>query len=158
MIFVTLGTMHLGFPRLVRQMDEVAAETKERVVIQIGHENTATEHCEQFSFRPRDEMSLLIEEARVVVTHAGIGSVIDVMKAGRPLVVVPRLKRFGEHNTDHQLDLARAVERRGWGRMVLEVDELNDLCATPRPPHAAYRPAKDSLIASVREAIGELTS
>lgn len=144
--------MHLDFARLIRTMDGIAAETGERIVIQTGLAATTPAHAEHFAFKPREDISTLIAEARVVVTHAGIGSVIDVLKAERPLIVVPRLKRFGEHNTDHQLDLAEAVERRGWGRMVLEVAELAALCAAPPAAHIGYAPAKQPLIAAVRAA------
>lgn len=150
--------MHLDFARLVRKMDAIAAGTGERVVVQAGLSRTVPQHCEHFAFRPRDEIVALVAEARVVVTHAGIGSVIDALKAGRPLVVVPRLRRFGEHNNDHQLDLARAVERRGWGRMVKEIDELDALCARVPTPYAGYAPARESLIASVRSSIEDLVA
>jgi len=157
MIFVSVGTMHLGFPRLLRKMDAIAGASGERVVVQKGHDKTPLEHCEQFAFAPREELFALIREARVVVTHAGIGSVIDVLNTGRPLVVVPRLKRFAEHNNDHQLDLAEAVERRGWGRNVLDAGELDALCADPPEAYAGYAPAKESLIGAVRACIVELT-
>lgn len=152
MIFVTVGTMHLDFARLIRKMDEISARTGERVVVQTGLATTKPEHAEHFAFKPREEIAALIAGARVVVTHAGIGSVIDVLKAERPLIIVPRLKRYNEHNTDHQLDLAQAVERRNWGRMVLDVADLDALWATPPPAHAGYNPAKASLIDAVRAA------
>lgn len=153
MIYATLGTMHLDFARLIRAMDAVASETGERVVMQTGLANTVPRYCENFAFRPREELDALIRDARVVVSHAGIGSVIDVLNAHRPLIVVPRLKRFGEHNNDHQLDLARAVERRGWGRMVLDIEDLSEACAHPPAAYPAYRPAREQLIRTVRETI-----
>lgn len=148
--------MHLDFARLVRKMDAIAAATGERVVMQTGLARTVPDRCEHFAFAPREEIASLIAESRLVVTHAGIGSVIDVLKAGRSLVVVPRLRKFGEHNNDHQIDLARAVERRRWGRMVLDVDDLDALCAAPPPPHPAYAPENRALIEAVRGAIDNL--
>lgn len=157
MIFVTLGTMHLDFARLVRKMDAIAAASGERVIMQIGLGKTLPKHCEHFAFRPRDEIAHLIRESRLVVTHAGIGSVIDALHAQRPLIVAPRLRRYGEHNNDHQLDLAEAVQRRGWGRMVLDMDELDALCADPPPAHLGYAPARHALIGALRLSIAELT-
>ncbi len=155
MIYVTIGTMHLAFPRLIRKVDEMAHATGERFVVQTGLDTVLPEHCEHFDFKPREEVEAIQREARVIVAHAGIGSVIDALKAGRPLVVVPRLKKFREHNNDHQLDLARAVERRGWGRVVTEIDELGDACANPPPAHENYSPAKEEMIRAVRAAIEE---
>ena len=155
MIYVTIGTMHLGFPRLIRKVDEIADATAEKIIVQTGLDKHLPAHCEHFDFKPREEVEAIQREARVIVAHAGIGSVIDALKAGRPLVVVPRLKRFGEHNNDHQLDLAGAVERRGWGRIVTEIGDLEDACANPPPAHENYAPAKDELIRAVRSAIEE---
>jgi UDP-N-acetylglucosamine transferase subunit ALG13 len=157
MIFATLGTMHLDFARLIRKMDAIAERTGERVVIQTGLAKTLPGTAEHFAFRPRAEIESLIAESRLVVTHAGIGSVLDALKAQRSLIVIPRLRKFREHNNDHQLDLARAIDRRGWGRMVLEVDELDELCATPPEAHTRYAPAKEALLATVRQGIGELS-
>ena len=153
MIYITVGTMYLDFPRLIRKADAIAEATGERTLVQTGMGNTIPAHCEHFNFKPRDEVEAVQREARVIVTHAGIGSVIDALNAERPLLVVPRLKRFGEHNNDHQLDLARAVERRGWGRMILDIDELDHACADPPPAHTRYAPAKQDLIQTVRGAI-----
>jgi UDP-N-acetylglucosamine transferase subunit ALG13 len=150
MIYVTLGTMFLDFPRLILKMDEIAATTGERIVIQTGMGDTIPVHCEYFDFRPREEVLSLQREARVVVCHAGIGTVSEVLTAKRPLIVVPRLKRYTEHMNDHQLDLARAVERRGWGRMILDVAELESACAAPPRAYSGYAPARVQLVDAVR--------
>lgn len=153
MIYVTLGTMYLDFPRLVRKIDTIAAKTGEKTVIQTGLGKTLPHHCEHFDFKPREEAMALQGDARIIICHAGIGSVIDALEAGRPLLVVPRLKQFNEHNSDHQLDLARAVQNRGWGRMILDTEDLDDACAHPPPAHKNYTPDKPRLIAAVRETI-----
>ena len=153
MIYVTLGTMFLDFQRLVRKMDQIAERTGEQVIIQIGLGGTVPAHCDHFDFKPRDEVLALQRQARVIVCHAGIGSVMDALAAQRPLLVVPRLKRLNEHMNDHQLDIAQAVQRRGWGRMVCDIDELDDACAHPPAVPIDYRPARAPLIAALRETI-----
>lgn len=152
-IYVTVGTMFLDFPRLILKMDDIAGETGERVVIQIGMGKTYPRHCEYFDFRPHDEVLALQREARVIVCHAGIGSALDALQARRPLIVVPRRKRFREHMTDHQLDVAEAVQRRGWGRMILDIDELPSACASPPPVPASYQPSRERLVGAVREMV-----
>ena len=89
----------------------------------------------------------------MIVSHAGIGSVLDALTAKRPLVVVPRLRRFNEHMTDHQMDVAEAVQSRGWGRMVLDMADLAEACASPQPVPQSYRPAKSRLISAVRDVV-----
>lgn len=153
MIYVTVGTMFLDFPRLIHKMDEIAKSTHERVLIQIGLGTTFPKHCEYFDFRPRDEILAIQQEARVIVCHAGIGSVMDALDAGKPMIVVPRLKKFNEHMNDHQMDVAEAVERRGWGRMILNMDDLSEACAAPKPAPVAYRPSRHRLVAAVSDMV-----
>lgn len=156
MIYVTVGTMFLDFPRLILKMDEIALHIDEPVIVQKGMGSTAPVHCEFFDFLPRDEVLSLQREARVIVCHAGIGCVSDALNLERPLIVVPRLKRFNEHMNDHQLDLARAVERRGWGRMVLDVVGLHDACVNSPPAYVGYRPAREPLIDDLRSYVNEV--
>lgn len=153
MIYVTVGTMFLDFPRLINKMDEIAADTGERVVMQTGLCTTIPEHGEHFGFKSRPEVLALQREARVVVCHGGIGTLLDALEAKRPIVVVPRLKKFNEHLTDHQVDVAEAVDRRGWGKMVLDIDELPDACADPVPFPSDYRPADYRLVQALREMV-----
>ena len=153
MIFGTVGTHDSDFGRFINALDTIASATDERVVIQTGLSTTLPVHADHFEFKPRDEILELQRDARVIVCHAGIGSVIDAMKAGKPLIVVPRLKRFGEHNSDHQLDIARAVERRGWGKAVTDIADLAPLCEQPPAPKSDYSPDKSRLIRCVRETV-----
>ncbi len=155
MVYVTVGTMFLDFSRLVLRVDEIARMSGERTVVQIGMGGTLPQYCEHFAFKPREEVLALQREARVVVCHAGIGSVIDALQSRRPLIVVPRLMQFNEHTTEHQIDLARAVERRGWGRMILDVAELEEAIAHPPDVYESYRPAREPLVASVRAFVEE---
>jgi len=152
-IYVSVGTMFLDFPRLIRKMDEIAHSTGEPIVVQTGMGTNLPEHCEHFDFRSRDEVLALQREARLIVCHAGIGCVMDALQSKRPLIVVPRLKRYNEHMNDHQLDLARAVERRGWGRMVLDVETLPDACAQPPQAYDDYKPARERLLGSIRAVV-----
>ncbi len=153
MIYVTVGTMFLDFPRLIAAMDAIAEATGEPVVIQRGMGAAEAPHCEVFDFKSHEDIMELNRQARVIVSHAGIGCIRDAMNARRPLIVVPRLLAHGEHMSDHQLDIARAVERRGWGRVILDLTDLADACASPPPVIANYTPDRARLIASIREKV-----
>jgi len=157
MIYVTVGTMFLDFPRLIEAMDEIARTRDEDVIIQTGMGATVPKYASHFDFRDREEVQAIQNRARMIVCHAGIGAVQDALAVRRPIVVAPRLKRWGEHMNDHQLDLARAVESRGWGRMVMDVAELAGLCASPPPAPANYQPASAALVDSIRGDIARLT-
>ncbi len=153
MIYVTLGTMFLGFDRLVGAVDVIAEDTGEQVILQLGNASRYPSHCEWFEFLPREECLDIQRHARVIVGHAGIGTAIDALSVQRPFIVVPRLKRYNEHMNDHQLEIAEAVQRRGWGRMVLEMKDLAGACADPPGVPTGYSPNKEPLIAAVKSMV-----
>jgi UDP-N-acetylglucosamine transferase subunit ALG13 len=106
MIFVTVGTNEARFDRLLSALAD--AQLDERIVIQHGHSSPiGPAHAELVDFLPFEAMAEKIREARVVVTHAGVGSVMVALANGKRPVVVPRRKSFGEAVDDHQLQLGR---------------------------------------------------
>ncbi len=106
MILVTVGTHHQPFDRLVRAADAHAATRGERVVLQRGTSREPAPHCEVHDWLPPDRLEALAREARVVVTHAGPGSIFLALDAGTPVIVVPRDPRRGEHVDGHQIAFA----------------------------------------------------
>ena len=94
-----------------------------------------------------------VERASVVVTHAGVGSFLVARRAGHVPVMVPRLRRLGEHVDDHQVQFARALEEQGDAIAVLDVAGLPGAvrAVPPRRPVAAARPGP--LPAAVRRAL-----
>ena len=112
MIFVTVGGMR-AFDRLIIEMNRIAGKVDEEVVMQIGSTDYEPKSCDYFRFMPVNEIEELYAGARVVVCHAGIGSILTAVKYNRPLILVPRLQRYGEVFDDHQLEIAREMESRG---------------------------------------------
>lgn len=112
MIFVTVGGMR-AFDRLIRETDRIAGKIDEKLVMQIGSTNYKPKSCDYFRFTPVKEIEELYAEARVVVCHAGIGSILTAVKYNKPLILVPRMQSYGEVFDDHQLEIAREMEGRG---------------------------------------------
>lgn len=158
MIYVTLGTMFLGFNRLVEAVDALARQGGEQVIVQLGNASRPPAYCAWFDFLPHGECLQIQRHARVIIGHAGIGTAIDALSVKRPFIVVPRLKRFNEHMNDHQLEIAEAVQRRGWGRMVTEMGALADACAHPPEVPRHYRPNKAPLIHSVKSMVARVAA
>ena len=70
------------------------------------------------------EYNRCIAEAGLVILHAGAGSVIHAIRAGKVPVVMPRLANRGEVVDDHQLEFARALSRAG---KIILAEEPRDL-------------------------------
>jgi beta-1,4-N-acetylglucosaminyltransferase len=112
-ILVTVGNHVEPFDRLIKGMDELAAQIDEEIVIQTGHATYEPQYARHFHFTSGQEMQDLTRAARVQVSHAGSGSILSALRMGKPLVVVPRRLKYHEHIDDHQLQLAGAVEKQG---------------------------------------------
>lgn len=112
LIFVTVGGMR-AFERLVREMDRIAGKLDEQVVMQLGSTDYEPKNCDYFRFMPRNDMEEFYVGARVVVCHAGTGSILTALEHNKSLVLVPRMKRYGEVFDDHQLEIAQEMEAQG---------------------------------------------
>ena len=114
MIFVTIGSM-FPFDRMIRAMDawaeaEAGAGRGEEILAQIGAGAYEPRHMAWVRKLDRTAYAEAIRRARLVVAHAGVGSIVTAGELGRPIVVLPRRAHLGEHTSDHQ------VETVGWLR------------------------------------------
>jgi UDP-N-acetylglucosamine transferase subunit ALG13 len=112
MIFVTVGNHYQGFDRLIKKADEIASRTSYDVVVQIGYSPYRPQYAKYFDFVPMNEAIKYIQMSELVISHAGMGTIILCKEYGIPLIIVPRRKIYGEHGTDHQVEIAKAIEER----------------------------------------------
>ena len=127
MIFVTVGTHEQPFNRLIKAVDDLVADgtITEEVIIQRGYSTYEPKHCKYYDLLPWDEMQKYNKEARIVITHGGPASFIDVLALGKTPIVVPRQAKYNEHVNDHQLEFARQFVERGVN--IIVVDDINIL-------------------------------
>ena len=122
MIFVTVGTHEAGFDRLVEAVGRLPGE--EEVLLQAGYSTVRPDRARCVDFLGFEEMVATIRRARVVVCHAGVGSIMVSLMNGRRPVAVPRLARLGEHVDDHQLELGRRLAERELIHLVEDTRQL----------------------------------
>lgn len=129
MIFVTVGTHEQPFNRLVECIDNLKRDgvIEEEVIIQTGYSTYEPKHCTWKKLFPFQEMTRLVNEARIVITHGGPSSFIMPLQVGKTPIVVPRKYEFNEHVNDHQVAFSKAVaERMGTIYVVEEMDKLGE--------------------------------
>lgn len=143
MIVVTTGTNGAAFDRLLSELDRLAPG--ERVVVQHGPSSLRPSGAECSDYLPFAKLSELIAEARVVVTHAGAGSVLAALGAGHRPLVVPRLARFGEAVDDHQLWFAERLAASGIVTVVEDPAMLRSLVRSATRSAHAPQPGRGSL-------------
>jgi len=111
MIFVTVGTNEAPFDRLLEGVD--ALNLDEDLVVQHGPSTIRPRGADCHEFLAFDQIVDFMRAARVVISHAGVGSVLVALANDKHPVVVPRLRQFGEAVDDHQLSFARRLHREG---------------------------------------------
>jgi exopolysaccharide biosynthesis glucuronosyltransferase PssE len=133
MILVTIGTSE-PFDRLLSALEQLGDD--EQIIIQCGRSRVRPALATCVDYLPFDTLAEHIRAARVVVTHAGVGSVMAVLATGKRPIVVPRLRRYGEVVDDHQLAFARRLHRTGVVELVEDLNELPHALATAPEPSA----------------------
>ena len=154
MIFVTVGTQ-LPFPRLMQEMDRIAGRICEPVIAQTC-DTTRYMNMIVEPYMSSTRYNEVIERARLVVAHAGIGTVMAARQFGVPAILVPRRADLGEHRNDHQIGTIRQlIGREGiravWNPETLDEHVMEDLGAPALPTSS---PALDGLVTRVRSYIG----
>ena len=126
LIFVTVGSWHRGFDRLVKAVDDLkkCGIITEEVNAQIGEGRYRPKNLKVADYYCHDSFIRTIEQARIVIAHAGMGAIIQTIKQGKPIIVLPRKAELGEANTDHQLDTAEALAKEGRVLVAYETEEL----------------------------------
>lgn len=128
MILVLLGTQNNSFKRLLEEIDRCIKNNiiKEKVIVQAGHTSFFSDKMEIFDFIPKDKMAELILESAMIITHGGVGSIINCIKNGKKVIAVPRLKKYGEHVNDHQIQIVENFDAEGYIIGLFETNKLNE--------------------------------
>jgi beta-1,4-N-acetylglucosaminyltransferase len=126
MIFLTVGTQ---FPldRLVKAVDEAIGRglLDEDIWAQIGRSSYQPRNFRKSTdFLDKQLFDQWMEKASKVISHAGIGSITMALDAVKPLLVMPRLRKYGEVVNDHQVDIVRKFEQFGYLLAAYNVEEL----------------------------------
>jgi len=126
MIFLTVGTQ-FPFDRLVKSVDQAfdGKLINEEIFAQIGETSYKPLNFESVVSLEKNVFDKRLREASSVISHAGMGTITMALKNHKPLLVMPRLKRYREHVNDHQVDTARKFEELGHILAVYEVGELS---------------------------------
>lgn len=123
-IVVTLGTYRgYDFSRLVRRLLEVLPPEAE-VLWQTGDTDVSAFGIEGHYAIPEAELTAAMQEADVVIAHAGVGTALAAFEVGKCPLLVPRRYAFGEHVDDHQIQIAEELGERGL-TLTVDADELS---------------------------------
>lgn len=126
MILLTIGTQ-LPFDRLVKWLDEMAPKVPHEIFAQIGISTYKPKNMQWAATLGPDQFDARFREASIIVSHAGIGTILSAQKHRKPIIVVPRLARYGEHRNDHQLATANQIRDKTGVYVATELEDLQIL-------------------------------
>lgn len=127
-VFVAVGTDHHDFSRLVTWVERWAAAERPspvRVVVQHGT-SRAPEGLESFAFLGRTELDEFLDQADIIVTQGGPGSISDARQRGIRPIVVPRRVELAEMVDNHQVAFGTYLHEAGEVLLAQSEQQLAD--------------------------------
>ena len=128
MILVLLGTQNNSFHRLLEEIQKNIdnGNIQEEVIVQKGYTKFQSKDMTMYDELPIEKFNELIEKADLIITHGGVGSIINSITKGKKVIAVPRLKKYNEHVNDHQLDIIQTFDEMGYIIGIQEVQQLGE--------------------------------
>jgi UDP-N-acetylglucosamine transferase subunit ALG13 len=92
---------------LIDAMEELAPLLNgEQIIAQAASARKDLQHLELVEFLDPESFSQIFSEARLIVSHAGMGTIISALTEGKKIIVMPRIAERGEHRNNHQISTA----------------------------------------------------
>ena len=126
LIFITVGSQ-LTFDRLLKAVDKEieAGNIKDQVIVQGGKTKFKSKNMKIIKFLELDEFDRYIKDADLIISHGGVGSIIDALKYNKTVIATPRLKKYKEALNDHQIQIIENFGIEGYIIPLLDLTELN---------------------------------
>lgn len=159
MIFITLGSQKFQFNRLLKEIDRLVENDtiKDEIFAQIGYSDYKPKNYNYKSFLDRNEFSEIMDKCDKVITHGGTGAIIGAIKNDKKVIAVPRLRKFGEHVDDHQLQIIKEFVDMGIIEGCFNESELEQVYAKVQcTGYKKYESNTETIIMNIEKFLEEL--
>ncbi len=159
MIFVTVGTQKFQLNRLISLIDGYVSDglISDHVIAQIGNSDYIPKNIEYSRFFDKEQFTETLSQADIVITHSGVGIIISALKQQKPVIVFPRLLKYNEHVDDHQTEIAKAFEKKGYALCCGETDDMLEFIKrSHNHPFARYSPQESKVYSIVSSFLNNL--
>lgn len=139
MIFVSLGTQDKPFNRIIDYVISLKENLKElqseKIIIQLGQtkllksDNERIKNLENitiYDMLKPEKMKDIIKDSDIIITHAGVGTIMECLEMDKEIIVVPRKVENLEHVNNHQEEIAFEMEKKGFLTKVDKYEELEN--------------------------------
>lgn len=126
MILVTLGTQDKSFERLLKALDKAVKKGKirEKIIVQAGCTEYKSKNMEIFDLTSPEELDKLVKKCSLLITHGGVGSILNGIKYNKPIIAAARLSEYREHTNNHQKQIIKEFVKSGY---ILELEDFDNL-------------------------------
>ena len=159
MIFVTLGTQDKQFKRLLEAVDKAIDEgkIKEEVVCQTGSTKYESKNMKVIDYMDEETFSDYLKKCDILITHGGVGTILNAVQMGKKIIAAPRLAKYKEHVNDHQLQIVDTFTKAKYLLPLYDFDELGKIIAKVKK----FKPEKfvsrrDNLIEKLEDYIDKI--
>lgn len=131
MILVTLGTQDKPFKRLIQEVEKQInlGNIKDEVFVQAGCTKYESDKMKIVDYISINEFSKLLKEADFIITHAGVGSIIEGLENNKKMIVAARKQEYGEHVNNHQEQILENFGEHGYIIPVYDLEKLDEAIA-----------------------------
>lgn len=145
MIFVCVGSRSYQFNRLFKELDRLVAAGRVRneVFAQIGASTYEPQYLAFEHFMDSDNFKAKMVEASIVISHGASGSIMGALSAGKCVIAVARLEKYGEHINDHQVGIIQSLASEGLVLAVEEMDRLGEAIEAMESGQVNLKPWKN---------------
>ena len=126
MILVLLGTQNNEFTRLLKEIEKNIDKKniEEEVIVQSGFTKYESHRMKIFDMLPKEELIDYVKKANLVITHGGVGSIQTALQENKKVIAVPRKAKYSEHVNDHQCQIVKTFDEKGY---VIGTNGVEDL-------------------------------
>ena len=126
MILVLLGTQNNSFHRLLEEIEKNIKDVtiKEEVIVQAGYTKFQSHRMRIIDFMSKEQLDKFQDEADLIITHGGVGSIISSIEKEKKVIAVPRMHEYGEHVNNHQIEIVKDFNDKGY---IIGIEKVEDL-------------------------------
>lgn len=123
-----LGTQNNSFHRLLEKIEELIKNDviKDNVIVQAGYTKFKSDDMQIFDLIPREKLEKYQNQADLIITHGGVGSIITSLKLGKKVIAIPRLHEYGEHVNNHQIEIVELFNNKGYIIGCMDLEKLEE--------------------------------
>ena len=128
LIFVSLGTNDKSFNRLLEEIDKQIkiGNIKDKVIVQSGFTKYTSKNMKIIDLMPMETFINNIKKCDILITHGGVGTILDGIKNNKKIIAFPRLCEYKEHVNNHQIEIINEFYDAGY-ILTGKINELDKL-------------------------------